>query len=192
MEGDRELSFFPGTARGCVFPAFCYRSEAGTHAARLTFQPHKLASLVPKVAKIGQNGPGSASQDDRGSHAGDGAAVSTTKTRDYSNGGPAFLEKGSGRKDTCVLATYDDHGDLPAAVRCCVGKGLAVLVGTHPELHPDWLRGSSSEGAGQESKCRRVESVRLALLEDAQQRMLFWRTLLCEAGLADFLRTLDP
>lgn len=26
-----------------------------------------------------------------------------------------------------------------AAVRCSVGKGVAVLCGTHPELRPDWL-----------------------------------------------------
>ncbi|KAF5826687.1 biotin-protein ligase [Dunaliella salina] len=37
-----------------------------------------------------------------------------------------------------VLALYEDMHQ-PAAVRCQVGAGVAVLCGTHPELQPHWL-----------------------------------------------------
>ncbi|MEW5299670.1 MAG: hypothetical protein WDW36_002662 [Sanguina aurantia] len=38
-----------------------------------------------------------------------------------------------------VLATYDELGGDAAAVRCEVGNGVAVLVGTHPELGSEFL-----------------------------------------------------
>eukprot|EP00200_Dunaliella_tertiolecta_P015990 CAMPEP_0202422564 /NCGR_PEP_ID=MMETSP1128-20130828/50922_1 /ASSEMBLY_ACC=CAM_ASM_000463 /TAXON_ID=3047 /ORGANISM="Dunaliella tertiolecta, Strain CCMP1320" /LENGTH=517 /DNA_ID=CAMNT_0049030627 /DNA_START=1489 /DNA_END=3043 /DNA_ORIENTATION=+ len=41
-------------------------------------------------------------------------------------------------KHLTVLALYEDM-QSPAAVRCRVGAGVAVLCGTHPELEPHWL-----------------------------------------------------
>jgi Biotin-protein ligase, N terminal len=35
--GERELRFFPGIARGCVYPGFHYRNEAGSFPAPLRF-----------------------------------------------------------------------------------------------------------------------------------------------------------
>lgn len=35
IAGDRELEFFPGVCRGSAFPGFVYKSEVGTHAAKL-------------------------------------------------------------------------------------------------------------------------------------------------------------
>jgi hypothetical protein len=51
---------------------------------------------------------------------------------------------------TEVLAKYKgvSHQDkcrgMDAAVRCPVGKGVAVLCGTHPELRHEWLLGGLS------------------------------------------------
>lgn len=40
-----------------------------------------------------------------------------------------------------ILAVYPEKGNAIAAVACRVGRGIAVLVGTHPELDPKWLPG---------------------------------------------------
>ncbi|GFR44822.1 hypothetical protein Agub_g6160 [Astrephomene gubernaculifera] len=45
--GDRELAFFPGTARGAAYPGFDYTSELGAHAAPLRFRPPKLPPPPP-------------------------------------------------------------------------------------------------------------------------------------------------
>lgn len=85
---------------------------------------------------------------------------------DYCNGGPVFWGAGaegwwqegqqgpqyaSCSQDTSqtrgqalaqvqVLAVYSELGPgAAAAIRCRVGKGVAVLVGTHPELPPHAL-----------------------------------------------------
>ena len=70
---------------------------------------------------------------------------------DYSNGGPMFLNHLGGKELTCygdrvhALAVYletpgGESNGAAAAVRCRVGQGVAVLCGTHPELHHRWLR----------------------------------------------------
>ncbi len=78
--------------------------------------------------------------------------------RDYTNGGPKFIpdnafkstdpvSSGDGTLSECsgsetayeVLAVYPDRKNGLAAVKCNVGAGVAVLVGTHPELDPIWL-----------------------------------------------------
>ena len=38
--------------------------------------------------------------------------------------------------------TRRGEGHVAAAVRCRVGRGAAVVSGTHPELAPAWLEGS--------------------------------------------------
>ena len=81
---------------------------------------------------------------------------------DYCNGGPGFyhsgssglaaasppgmhggllrcVENGASREDVQVLAYFDDFPGVPAAVRCRVGSGSAVLCATHPELAVHWL-----------------------------------------------------
>ena len=84
---------------------------------------------------------------------------------DYSNGGPVFVmphaqalapEEGQADDDTVtVLAQYEEtlngrgpDGPPIAAVRCRVGRGVAVLCGTHPELPAAALRNGSSGSNG--------------------------------------------
>jgi hypothetical protein len=80
-------------------------------------------------------------------------------TLDYCNGGP-YLTALDGSPDldhlpgVTVLAQYckvpvaavdpvqqqrQEYARRVAAVRCSVGRGVAVLCGTHPELGPEWL-----------------------------------------------------
>ncbi|KAK9825113.1 hypothetical protein WJX74_010003 [Apatococcus lobatus] len=43
VEGERELAFFPGLARGGIYSGFDYASEGGSRAAPLTFLPCNVA-----------------------------------------------------------------------------------------------------------------------------------------------------
>ncbi|GLC54896.1 biotin holocarboxylase synthetase [Pleodorina starrii] len=44
--GDRELRFFPGTARGAAYPGFDYLSERGAWAAPLRFRPLPPSAVI--------------------------------------------------------------------------------------------------------------------------------------------------
>lgn len=43
VEGERELAFFPGLAKGGIYPGFDYTSESGSRAAPLSFLPCNAA-----------------------------------------------------------------------------------------------------------------------------------------------------
>lgn len=110
--GDRELAFYPGTARGCAFPGFVYHSEKGARAVDLVVDKSFLsAGTVPNVFKS------------------------------YYNGGGVFVDAPSYHdRGVEVLASYADHlavesGEGAAAVVYCkVGDGAALLTGPHPEF----------------------------------------------------------
>jgi biotin--protein ligase len=109
--GSRELSFFPGTCRGCAFKGFVYDSEAGARAVELKVEQKAFESSdVPQTF------------------------------RSYYNGGGVFVDAGKFvNKGVEILATYTDPldvegGDGPAAiVYHKVGEGGVLLTGTHPE-----------------------------------------------------------
>jgi biotin--protein ligase len=109
--GQRELSFFPGTCRGCAFKGFVYHSEAGAKAVELKVDKEAFKSgVVPQTF------------------------------RSYYNGGGVFVDAGKyASKGVEILASYVnpldvDGGDSAAAVVYCkVGEGGALLTGPHPE-----------------------------------------------------------
>ena len=110
--GERELAFYPGTARGCAFPGFVYHSEKGARAAELRVDRSCLPTgTVPNVFKS------------------------------YYNGGGVFVDAIK-HKDQGVeiLASYTDPiavdggDDATAIVYCKVGQGAALLTGPHPEF----------------------------------------------------------
>lgn len=110
--GDRELAFYPGTARGCAFRGFVYHSEKGARAAELLVNKSQLASgSTPNVLKSYYNGGGTFVD------------------------APKFADQG-----VEILADYNerldvDSGDGKAAVVYCkVGRGAALLTGPHPEF----------------------------------------------------------
>lgn len=276
VRGPRELAFFPGVAVGPVYPGFRYESEAGAHAARVTFRPPQKITPVmisntsqqrsaaderplmdrasavtvtdrpqgtpsarePRAANTGNAAEGTPpatpsavrgrEQMEPRTAAVGGASVTASAAwpqglpssseralptgwitcRDYTNGGPQFvpsadnaetdglestdpLSMGNCSWSECstseptyeVLAVYPDRRNGLAAVKCNIGAGIAVLVGTHPELDTKWLlaepervpaveealkphsagapQRSSNDGDGMQKRAREGECVNL-------------------------------
>ena len=169
--GDRELAFFPGVARGSVYPGFEYESERGAVAAALRFR-----------SAGGQE---------------------WARCMDYVNGGPAFEVAAGEGAGVTVLATYSQRAHAVAAVCCAVGRGRAVLCGSHPELHHSWLEAPSGGArgdalrasvppAGSDSHYQAHVASLSAELEAAEaERRAFWRALLRAAALGRLLRRQD-
>jgi biotin--protein ligase len=180
VAGPRELAFFPGAAVGAAVPGFQYGSEAGAAAVGLTWR------------RIGAPPPGGG-----GGREGVGP---WRAVRDYCNGGPVFARldgrawEGDGGGMVTVIARYASMGEATppaaaatspapaaaalggvAALRVVVGRGAAVLCGTHPELAPAaaWLGGDGD-----------VASASLAAELDASaaDRAAYWAALLEAAG----------
>ena len=197
VKGPRELAFFPGIACGPVYEGFRYESEAGAHAALVAF-------------RLPQGSATHAAHTDSGADAADsGQRQEWVTCRDYTNGGPAFWpSEERGEKAFDVLAVYAEKDDALAAVRCPVGRGAAVLVGTHPELDPKWLQQESDKVPAVEESLKRTsmgtaaigvdsvmavkQSVREQLERSAKKRHLLWTSLLEAAGLAEYLMTSHP
>lgn len=111
VSGPRELCFFPGTCRGCVFKGFEYDSEAGARATELAvskqFNEFTIASRNFKC---------------------------------YYNGGGVFIDAAKfAHNGVEILANYsenldiDESGGSAAVVYCKVGEGRVILTGVHPE-----------------------------------------------------------
>ena len=131
-----------------------------------------------------------------------------THCRDYSNGGPFFEPFGSpvARGDEGdnemqafqILAVYTEKSNAIAALKCSIGKGLALLVGTHPELDPKWLASQRDtvaidQGLKDSSNAERHdEDVRKHVKEQLErcsaERKLYIDMLLYEAGLGGYLQ----
>lgn len=120
ISGARELGFFPGTSRGCVYKGFVYGSHVGARAVELDVN---AAALSPTVS-----GP-----------------ACPEKVISYYNGGGMFLNA-SQYRSVEILARYCGENDLPpdpdmaAVIYCKVGKGGAVLSGIHPEFTPALMK----------------------------------------------------
>lgn len=163
--GERHLKFYRGTARGAAFSGFDYESERGAVSARVRYRCR--------------------GGDDR------------WKTcLDYVNGGPYWAIDDA--DDTVfrinsvnhqrlegvdILAAYEDLDHAVCAMRCVVGKGTAVLVGSHPELHHSFI--DDVDGNSEDVEDAYVEHVRRLkrnLHRHEAARMEFFE-LLVEAGL---------
>ncbi|OBA23071.1 class II aaRS and biotin synthetase [Metschnikowia bicuspidata var. bicuspidata NRRL YB-4993] len=122
VSGPRELAFFPGTCRGCVYEGFVYESHQGARAVPLAVNTAALGAL--------------------------GAPAHTVV---YYNGGGVFADA-SQHRGVEVLARYagatdlrDGSGDMAAAVYCKYGKGAVVLSGVHPEYTPLLMRPAAGD-----------------------------------------------
>lgn len=168
--GDRELRFFPGTARGCAFPGFVYHSEKGARSVLLKTDKSVLpAGSVPSVFKS------------------------------YYNGGGVFVDAAKYKDQGVeVLASYKDPlsvdaGEGSAAiVYCKVGKGAALLTGPHPEFvylgkaADDWqLTKPRFAPANMEEKpsVPGFSDVIKDLAADEKQRIDFLKAVLTKLGL---------
>ncbi|KIW32768.1 biotin-[acetyl-CoA-carboxylase] ligase [Cladophialophora immunda] len=151
--GDRELAFYPGTARGCAFSGFVYHSEKGARATELKVDKTCLPSgAVPDVFKS------------------------------YYNGGGVFVDAPKYKDQGVeVLASYTDPlavdpGEGAAAVVYCkVGQGAALLTGPHPEFAPANLE-PKPDAPG-------FADVIRTLAEDEKHRMDFIKACLTKLGL---------
>jgi glutamine amidotransferase-like uncharacterized protein/biotin transporter BioY len=160
VRGARELAFFPGAAVGSVVPGFEYASEAGAAAVHVRFAAATAAQQQPAL---------------------DDECVA------YANGAPAFvLPPDGGAAGVTVLARYAEGalgGGAPAAVRCAVGAGCAVLCGPHPEMAPRWLAPvAGAAGAASAVSAVRATVLHASLVAADAGRARFWRALLAAAG----------
>lgn len=103
VSGPRALCFFKGVGRGCTYPGFEYETEAGARATSL-LALNSQSNLEEPYDGI------------------------------YYNGGGEFVGA-EAIEGVTVLAKYTegDGAGKAAGVLCRVGKGTAVLWGTHPE-----------------------------------------------------------
>lgn len=159
VSGSRELRFFPGIARGCVYRGFVYESHQGCRAARLAVDVAKFRDVAEtetteSVARLVQAGntskPATASttKSEPESAANSSITVPSSVTN-YYNGGGMFIGA-SKYPNVDVLARYTGptdvaDADMAAVVHCKVGKGDVLLCGTHPEFSPSLLRPSDSD-----------------------------------------------
>ncbi|KAJ2163141.1 biotin holocarboxylase synthetase [Coemansia sp. RSA 552] len=130
--GDRELGLFPGTCMGAAYPGYNYKSEDGARAVELA---------VDQAAFAMEPGFWGGDSDDG-------------RVRVHFNGGGYFVAKDPADPRVTVLARYPSDVTDPrdrgrrisgaaALVGCTVGRGLAVLTGTHPEYAWDDLESGS-------------------------------------------------
>ena len=126
--------------------------------------------------------------------------------RDYSNGGPSFepfagIARESSNPDMQVqafevLAVYTEKSNAIAALKCSIGKGVVLLVGTHPELDPEWLVSERDtvaidQGLKITSDRQRTDEevgghVKAQLEKCSAERRLYMDMLLYEAGLGQY------
>lgn len=132
--GPRELGFFPGVARGPVFPGFQYKNNSGGRACSVRLTPHAVSlvrGMFPDETKtfVGALEP-------------DLSLIA----RFYLNGGCSFVtpdtRTSAGKVRVDVLGEYQDmdgYEGFAAVVQCHAGKGTAVLSGVHFEASPSML-----------------------------------------------------
>ncbi|RKF57452.1 Biotin--protein ligase [Golovinomyces cichoracearum] len=148
--GSRELSFFPGTCRGCAFKGFEYDSEAGARAVEL---------CLPKLAS--------------------GSALVSPKIACYYNGGGVFVNAAEyADKGIEILANYSGTLDVvdsgcAAVVYCKISEGRAILTGPHIEFDPANLdtKNETPEYLDMVRELSKNDSLRVALLKECLTKL---------------------
>lgn len=102
----------------------------------------------------------------------------------------------AGGQEYVVLAVYIEKGNAIAAMKCSIGRGVALLVGTHPELDPKWLASQPDtvaidQGLREES-VRSDEAVRKHVRDQLErcsaERRQYFNMLMHEAGLGKYIQ----
>ncbi|EDV26702.1 uncharacterized protein TRIADDRAFT_55000 [Trichoplax adhaerens] len=117
--GARELKFYHGLAKGCVYPGFSYKDNSGARVVPI--------ELHKEVAD----------------------QVSFNQCSVYYNGGCEFLPLNDDVGEVEILASYSAHDNENSSVnrhappiaiiKCKVGSGIAILSGVHPEYSANLL-----------------------------------------------------
>ncbi|TID28040.1 hypothetical protein CANINC_002721 [Pichia inconspicua] len=151
VSGSRDLGFFPGICRGSVVKGFQYGTEKGTAATRIKVNS-KLLPDAPEYVHL------------------------------YTNGGGVFVDAQK-YTNVDILATYDDEIDVKdetegvkaSSVLCSVGRGKALLFGTHPEFDPHLLN--------EDSDVPKFASILKTLRSTNKERIEFLRAAVKTLGL---------
>ena len=131
VAGPRELGFFPGVARGPVFPGFQYNSNSGGKACPVRLTQHSISLVRGTFPDETRKSKGAWEPD------------CNIVARFYLNGGCAFVNPdntrtaAAGKDRVDILGEYQGldscYEGHAALVRCRVGKGTAILSGVHFE-----------------------------------------------------------
>lgn len=121
VSGPRELRFFPGTCRGAVVKGFDYQTESGASVMQVNID-NSILHDAPQSAYL------------------------------YTNGGGVFVDAHK-YSNVKILSTYEGEiavkdgpeGRQASSVLCNVGRGKALLFGTHPEFNPYLLKDNNSD-----------------------------------------------
>ena len=192
--GERHLKFYRGTAAGAAFPGFDYESERGAVAAKIKYKnvAGELSTLCA-LALFHSLTRASVCYSPIRSLARSPGLGEWTTCLDYVNGGPYWMIDDTDdavfrinsvnhqRLDGIeVLAAYEDLNHAVAAMRCRVGEGVAVLCGSHPEIHHDDIA-DAPEGS-EELYVEHVARLKENLRQHEDSRAEFFRNLVT-AGL---------
>lgn len=162
VNGARELKFFPGIARGCVFKGFEYGSILSGHAASILVERQNLGldrDACPESFKAYVNG-----------------GCLFVDADDYTDEGVEVLARYTDTLDVSGTDKPIDDGSFPAAaVYCKVGQGSVVVTGIHPEFSPDLLARLPSNA--------KYTSMLNSLVENNKHRFTFLRGVLRKMGM---------
>ncbi|KXS18005.1 hypothetical protein M427DRAFT_68150 [Gonapodya prolifera JEL478] len=161
--GNRELSFFRGTARGSAFPGFVYDSEEGARAVPI------------QVVSMGASGNLGTAEESN---------ISTLNI--YHNGGcflvpnPENVESADDPQE--VIATYeqtvfDGTKNAPAIALCRVGRGLALITGVHIEFNAELFARAQTDSRldpGVIPELLKTEQKRRVWLSSVFRKMGLW------------------
>lgn len=107
VSGPRELEFFPGIARGCVYPGFQYNSHLGARATRLK---------VNESLQV------------------DGDVVNYYNGGGFFVNASSYPNVEVLASYTEYLDLFQGDRDQAAVIHCKVGAGNVLLTGCHPEF----------------------------------------------------------
>ncbi|EPQ25994.1 uncharacterized protein PFL1_06449 [Pseudozyma flocculosa PF-1] len=197
------LRFFPGTCSGTVYPGFVYESDKGARIVDLDLVRPLPDAPTPSQAERGVD----AAKRWRCHYNGGGAFMDADSFRDmgvevlvrYTAPGEEALEleldidlnatapAEAGRAPTQLPAKKPAYAGQAASVLCSVGKGKALLFGTHPEfpLLP-WsqavqLSASKDQVVGPDSQdASQAQRKQAELLHHEKRRLTWLRDVLAE------------
>jgi biotin--protein ligase len=153
--GDRKaLQFYPGTCRGTVFPGFVYESDKGARMVELAVESE------PDRCTTYYNGGGAFIDAER--YQAQGVEVLARYISEEQ-----AQASSSTSSDHAIKAEYAGQA---AIVRCKVGKGAALLYGTHPEFPLS----SGSRPNKMTAAPEAIPDVSLAQLENGRLQQMGW------------------
>ncbi|XP_065056373.1 uncharacterized protein LOC135684665 [Rhopilema esculentum] len=112
--GERDLKFYPGVAKGSVYPDFHYDSEVAARIVQVQLEEPFHRPGIDSILTA------------------------------YHNGGCEFImDEDSAKTNIETVGRYLDFPEKIAVVLCKFDKGKVLLSGVHPEINYKYLKGRS-------------------------------------------------